>query len=141
MIKSRCRLGVFNRPIRFHKHEPYKVAFPTEVAVRNPITGKDEVTTVLTFKEEQPVDPVLKASDFELDVLIRNNAVNLLRDCGKYLQPSTPEEYMDIVTNFSVLLEYQKRSVEPTAASTAASTPAPSAASSAATASNSVESL
>lgn len=48
---------------------------------------------------------------------------------------------MDIVTNFSVLLEYQKRSVEPTAASTAASTPAPSAASSAATASNSVESL
>lgn len=123
MIKSRSRLGVFNRPLRFHKHEPYKVAVPTEVAVKNPISGKDEVTTVLTFKEEQPVDPVLKASDFELDVLIRNNAVNLLRDCGKYLQPSTPEEYMDIVSNFSVLLDSQKRSFESNSAPTSAPTP------------------
>lgn len=123
MLKTRSRLGVFNRPVKFREFFPYKIAVPSEVAVRNPVTGKDEVTTVLTFKEESVVDSHLRASDFALDVLIRQDAVKLLRDCGKYFQPSTPEEYMEIVSNFSSLLDSQKSIVEPALDPTAVPTP------------------
>lgn len=101
-MKTFSRLGVFRRNVKFKPWQQYKVAVPTEVCIKNPTTGEDELHNVITFKEEPHIDPILKASDFALDVQIRHGVQ--LSDCGKYFEPSNPEEYVDMVSNMTSVL-------------------------------------
>lgn len=84
--------------VSFMPKERYKVATTKEVAILNPSTKIVETHRIVTYDEEPTIDPHLKASDFDLDVQIRNG-VNL-RDCGLYFEPSV-EEYTNVIASLT----------------------------------------
>ena len=128
MLVTRKRHQVFKRKVNFADMPVQKVLIPTEVAVLNPYTKEDEIQIVNTYIEENLLDPHLKASDFSLQIQLRNG--QQLKDCGFYLSPSTPEEYNALLHGFAGRFEEQlaklrqpKVSPEPTPDPTPVSTP------------------
>ena len=130
MLVTRKRHQVFKRQVNFAEMPVQKVLIPTEVAVFNPYTKEDEIQIVNTYIEENLLDPQLKASDFSLQIQLRNG--QQLKDCGFYLSPSTPEEYNSLLHGFAGRLEEQlaklhqpQQSSDPTPDPTPEPTPEP----------------
>ena len=84
--------------VSFMTKERYKVATTKEVALLNPSTKIVETHRIVTYDDEPSIDSHLKASDFDLDVQLRNG-VNL-RDCGLYFEPSI-DEYANVVAQLT----------------------------------------
>lgn len=91
------RKRVWKRYVSVAPEEKHKVLASDEVCVLNPVTKLEETHIVNTFKDEPIIDPKLRASDFSLEVQIRNGVQ--LKDCGKYFTPQTPEEYVNTIQN------------------------------------------
>lgn len=114
MLQTVSRSSVFLQKRKFQEPHVHKVVVPTTVCVKNPVTGFDEEVIVNTLKEEEFIDKHLRASDFALDVQLRSGVD--LKDCGRYFTPSTPEEYVDVVSNASKYLQelQQPSTAQPT---------------------------
>lgn len=105
MLVTRKRHQVFKRQVNFADMPVQKVLIPTEVAVLNPYTKEVEIQIVNTYIEENLLDSHLKASDFSLQIQLRNG--QQLKDCGFYLSPSSPEEYNELLHGFTGRFEEQ----------------------------------
>lgn len=126
MLRTKSRDSVWHQPVRCREQRIHKVLVPTEIAVKNPSTGEDEFSVINTYKEENLIDSHLRASDFSLEITMRNP--DMMRDCGKYFEPSTPEEYVDTVAKLSRHYEEEmSRVYKPESALGTAPEPAPNA--------------
>lgn len=103
MLRTVPRSRVWLQPPKFDKQKLHKILVPSEICVKNPLTGIEEYQIVNTYAEEELIDPRLRASDFALDVQIRHDVQ--LKDCGRYLEPSTPEEYVETIRQLSNRIE------------------------------------
>lgn len=99
MLKTRNRLSVFHRTVKTEPQKKYYLASPQELLVKNPMTGQNEKRTTVLEREEPEIDKFLRVHDFDLEVQLQNE--QSLKDCGYYLQPSTPEAYVDTVSHLS----------------------------------------
>lgn len=93
------RSSVFRRSPHWRMRLASKVAQQKQFIVKSPIDGSELEESVTVYVDEPQIDTHLKASDFALDVQLRNGVQ--LQDCPAYFSPSTPEEYYQIVTNAS----------------------------------------
>lgn len=101
MLQANRRAGCLQRSVKFDAiQERHKFQSATPVLVKNPVSGLDEEQVILTMKEEPVIDSHLREEDFSLQVILRNSPQNL-KDCGYYLQPSTPEEYSSMLSRFT----------------------------------------
>lgn len=99
MLQTKNRLSVFHRSVKTEPQKKYYLASPQELLVKNPVTGNNEKRTTVLEREEPEIDKFLRVHDFDLEVQLQNE--QQLKDCGYYLQPSTPEAYVDTVANLS----------------------------------------
>lgn len=108
MIQSLSRSACRCQNTRFRPDFISYIAQPSKVAVENPRTKKKEEQTVFLQVEEPVIEPKLRASDFDLKVLLENK-VNLT-DCGKVFIPSI-EQYDRMFAGVSRNLSYQQEVV------------------------------
>lgn len=116
------RTRVFLRVPRLPLQPPSYVLQHTVVAVEDPTSHEVVEKNVSLEVLEPQIDTHLCSRDYDLDVELRNG--QLLKECPKYLSPSTPEEYVKIVRDASSYVRSlidAKRSASPEVSKVSAS--------------------